>query len=98
MTYNNENGTIRPRTFSNMELGCLYCPHLTPAMASRRLKEWIIYNPTLVEMPMASRRLKEWIIYNPTLVEMLKESGWNPRNRIYTPHQVACIFKILGEP
>ncbi|WP_251968460.1 DUF4248 domain-containing protein [Parabacteroides sp. AD58] len=78
MTYNNENGTIRPRTFSNMELGCLYCPHLTPAMASRRLKEWIIYNPTLVEM--------------------LKESGWNPRNRIYTPHQVACIFKILGEP
>ena len=44
MTYNNENGTIRPRTFSNMELGCLYCPHLTPAMASRRLKEWIIYN------------------------------------------------------
>lgn len=75
MTYNNENGTIRPRTFSNLELGCLYCPHLTPAMASRRLKEWIIYNPTLVEM--------------------LKESGWNPRNRIYTPHQVACIFKIL---
>lgn len=78
MTYNNENGTIRPRTFSNLELGCLYCPHLTPAMASRRLKEWIIYNPTLVEM--------------------LKESGWNPRNRIYIPHQVACIFKILGEP
>ena len=78
MTYNNENGTIRPRTFSNLELGCLYCPHLTPAMASRRLKAWIIYNPTLVEM--------------------LKESGWNPRNRIYTPHQVACIFKILGEP
>ena len=78
MTYNNENGTIRPRTFSNLELGCLYCPHLTPAMASRRLKEWIIYNPTLVEM--------------------LKESGWNPRNRIYTPHQVACIFKILGDP
>ena len=78
MTYNNENGTIRPRTFSNLELGCLYCPHLTPAMASRRLKEWVIYNPTLVEM--------------------LKESGWNPRNRIYTPHQVACIFKILGEP
>lgn len=78
MTYNNENGSIRPRTFSNLELGCLYCPHLTPAMASRRLKEWIIYNPTLVEM--------------------LKESGWNPRNRIYTPHQVACIFKILGEP
>lgn len=78
MTYKNENGAIRPRTFSNMELGCLYCPHLTPAMASRRLKEWIIYNPTLVEM--------------------LKESGWNPRNRIYTPHQVACIFKILGEP
>ncbi len=78
MTYKNENGTIRPRTFSNLELGCLYCPHLTPAMASRRLKEWIIYNPTLVEM--------------------LKESGWNPRNRIYTPHQVACIFKILGEP
>lgn len=78
MTYNNENRTIRPRTFSNLELGCLYCPHLTPAMASRRLKEWIIYNPTLVEM--------------------LKESGWNPRNRIYTPHQVACIFKILGEP
>lgn len=78
MTYNNENRTIRPRTFSNLELGCLYCPHLTPAMASRRLKEWIIYNPTLVEM--------------------LKESGLNPRNRIYTPHQVACIFKILGEP
>ena len=78
MTYKNENGTIRPRTFSNMELGCLYCPHLTPAMASRRLKEWIIYNPTLVEM--------------------LKESGWNPRNRIYTPHQIACIFKIMGEP
>lgn len=78
MTYNNENRTIRPRTFSNLELGCLYCPHLTPAMASRRLKEWIIYNPTLVEM--------------------LKESGWNPRNRIYTPHQVACIFKVLGEP
>ena len=78
MTYNNENRTLRPRTFSNLELGCLYCPHLTPAMASRRLKEWIIYNPTLVEM--------------------LKESGWNPRNRIYTPHQVACIFKILGEP
>mgnify|MGYP000434124258 FL=1 len=78
MTFKNENGTIRPRTFSNLELGCLYCPHLTPAMASRRLKEWIIYNPTLVEM--------------------LKESGWNPRNRIYTPHQVACIFKILGEP
>ena len=78
MTYKNENGTIRPRTFSNMELGCLYCPHLTPAMASRRLKEWILYNPTLVEM--------------------LKESGWNPRNRIYTPHQVACIFKVLGEP
>ena len=78
MTFKNENGTIRPRTFSNRDLGCLYCPHRTPAMASRRLKEWIIYNPTLVEM--------------------LKESGWNPRNRIYTPHQVACIFKVLGEP
>ena len=50
MTYNNENGTIRPRTFSNLELGCLYCPHLTPAMASRRLKDWNINNPTLEDM------------------------------------------------
>ena len=39
----------KSHSHSYLSLGCLYSPDITPAVASRRLKMWIIRNPQLVE-------------------------------------------------
>lgn len=57
----------------------------------------IRYNPTL-DAQSAWRKLKEWIAYNPDLTSALKEAGYDPRRRSFTPKQVKLIFQYIGEP
>ena len=33
-----------------------------------------------------------------TLRRMLKQTGWKPNNRVFTPQQVSLILSKLGEP
>lgn len=46
----------------------------------------------------AYRKMKGWITGCKDLVDALSHSGYNWRNRTFTPVQVALIFEYLGEP
>ena len=46
----------------------------------------------------AWRRLQDWMASHPTLLRDLAGTGYNPRQRIFTPAQVHLIFSALGEP
>ena len=46
----------------------------------------------------AWRKLKRWINLNRDLTTKLKELGYNPSKRSFTPKMVEHIFYYLGEP
>lgn len=46
----------------------------------------------------ASVQLRKWIIINQLLKDNLTQSGYKPRQRIFTPKQVTLIIEHLGEP
>lgn len=46
----------------------------------------------------AVNRLTSWIKLNASLSEALAQTGYNPRQRLFTSKQVALIFEYLGEP
>ena len=46
----------------------------------------------------AVNRLTAWIKLNVSLSEALVQTGYNPRQRLFTSKQVALIFEFLGEP
>jgi hypothetical protein len=57
----------------------------------------VCYNPHLTSRG-AWSHLKRWIGFNPALQEELKTLGYVPGIRSFTPKQVGCIVKYLGEP
>jgi len=46
----------------------------------------------------AWQKLSMWINLYPGLPERLKAIGYSPRQRVFTPRQVAMIVEALGEP
>lgn len=46
----------------------------------------------------AYSQLKRWISYEPGLKEKLREAGWRPFRKMYTPKQVAILVECFGEP
>ena len=46
----------------------------------------------------AWRKLKRWINLNTELTAQLRELGYTPSQRSFTPKMVSCIFYYLGEP
>ena len=46
----------------------------------------------------ACNRLRRWIIRCTELYDKLREPGYRPEHRIFTPRQVGVIILYLGEP
>lgn len=46
----------------------------------------------------ALNRLAEWIRYNDRLFSELGDTGYRPRQRVFTSLQVELIFRYLGRP
>lgn len=46
----------------------------------------------------ATAQLQSWIRHSAELSLRLRELGWRPFQKIYTPKQVECIIGHLGEP
>ena len=46
----------------------------------------------------AWQKLSTWINLYPGLPERLKAIGYSPRQRVFTPRQVAMIVEALREP
>ena len=46
----------------------------------------------------ACNRLRRWIIRCTELYDKLREMGYRPEQRIFTPRQVGLIIRYLGEP
>lgn len=56
-----------------------------------------MYNPELAPVS-AGRALRRWIAYNAALNHDLSDTGWDMKQRKFTPLQVSRIFYYLGEP
>ena len=46
----------------------------------------------------ALNRLAEWMRYNDRLTRELGDTGYRPRQRVFTCLQVELIFRYLGRP
>ncbi len=56
-----------------------------------------LYNPHL--SPSAARKqLAAWMARHPTLLADLTKTGYDSKQRSFTPRQVEIIFEALGEP
>ena len=86
---------MRIRPYSKSELAQAYAPEITPQAALNRLAAWIKLNRPLQA---ALNRLAAWIKLNRPLREALDQTGYYPRQRLFTARQVALIFEYLGEP
>ena len=56
-----------------------------------------LYSPDITPES-AWKKLKQWIDHYPGLTEQLRTAGYQPRQRIFTPAQVAMIVGAIGEP
>ena len=56
-----------------------------------------LYSPDIAPES-AWKKFKRWINHHPTLSAQLRESGYNDRQRTFTPLQVTIIIEALGEP
>ena len=56
-----------------------------------------LYSPDITPES-AWKKLKQWIDHYPGLDERLHTLGYHPRQRIFTPAQVAMIVGAIGEP
>lgn len=57
----------------------------------------IAYAPEISPVS-ALNRLAEWIRYNERLFRELGDTGYRPRQRVFTSLQVELIFRYLGRP
>lgn len=55
------------------------------------------YSPELSRHS-ATNRLAKWLRHNPKLWEELLDTGYQPKQKIFTSKQVAIIIHYLGEP
>lgn len=58
----------------------------------------LLYFPDCQTKEGALANLKSWIKGNSDLTAALKACGMPPRNKSFTPKEVALIFEFLGEP
>lgn len=58
----------------------------------------LMYFPECETKEGALSNLKSWIKGNSELTSALKSCGMPPRNKSFTPKEVALIFHYLGEP
>ena len=56
-----------------------------------------LYNPELTAYS-AYRKLMQWITHSQRLTDQLRELGYDPRRRTFTPLEVKAIVEALGEP
>ena len=56
-----------------------------------------LYSPNIVASS-ACKRLTQWMNVHPTLMSDLIKTGYNYKQRTFTPLQVQLIFDALGEP
>ncbi|NBH89719.1 DUF4248 domain-containing protein [Parabacteroides distasonis] len=74
----------------------------------RRIDEWpvrpyskrelaVAYAPDISPVS-ALNRLAEWMRYNDRLLRELANTGYRPRQRVFTSLQVELIFRYLGRP
>ena len=71
-------------------------------------KEWDIHPYYRRELAMAYapdlspeaavNRLAQWFRLNRQLTEELRQTGYRPRQQVFTPMQVEVIFRYLGRP
>lgn len=57
-----------------------------------------LYFPSTKNPASAVANLRNLIRRNPRLVAGLKEAGYRPHDRIFTPRQVALVVQCFGEP
>ena len=74
----------------------------------RRIDEWpvrpyskrelaVAYAPDISPVS-ALNRLAEWMRYNDRLLREHANTGYRPRQRVFTSLQVELIFRYLGRP
>lgn len=51
-----------------------------------------------IDAPSARHKLMQYINDDPTLLAQLKESGYQPRSRSFSPLQTEMIFARIGKP
>ena len=56
-----------------------------------------MYNPQLTNAA-ARKKLYVWMNRHPTLMSDLRKTGYEDKQRTFTPLQVSLIFDALGEP
>ena len=81
-TSDDEEGKWKNRSTTLRRLGRQYSPDVTPEVASRRLKQWIVGNPVLLGLLHENGCRKSWCAPHPSM----------------TPKQVEQIVRVLGEP
>ena len=57
----------------------------------------MVYAPEISPVS-ALNRLAEWMRYNDRLTRELGDTGYRPRQRVFTSLQVELIFRYLGRP
>ena len=64
------------------------------------LDEWLVrpYSKREISPVSALNRLAEWMRYNDRLTRELGDTGYRPRQRVFTSLQVELIFRYLGRP
>lgn len=63
----------RNRSFTYLELGSYYSPEVKPAVASRRLKQWVTGNPALLRSLLEMGWTQTQRILTPRQVERIVE-------------------------
>lgn len=56
-----------------------------------------MYNPD-ISASAARKRFSHWMHHHPTLMQNLFDTGYDEKQRTFTPKQVRLIFDALGEP
>lgn len=59
---------------------------------------WPWPTPPEISPVSALNRLAEWMRYNDRLTRELGDTGYRPRQRVFTSLQVELIFRYLGRP
>lgn len=57
----------------------------------------LLYAPNLTSHA-AVNRLMKWLKKSPETMAALHDSGYEHRQKVFTPQQVGIIFDFLGEP
>lgn len=57
-----------------------------------------LYFPSTKNEESAVANLRNLMKRNPKMVAELKEAGYKPRDKVFTPRQVAIVVRYWGEP